>query len=51
MQALVTEFVRVLTRCCLPARLPTCLPAVGGWSGLWWFVVQDRLWAVAVVAS
>lgn len=47
MQALVTEFVRVLTRCCLPAYLP----AVGGWSGLWWFVVQDRLWAVAVVAS
>lgn len=27
MQALVTEFVRVLTRCCLPACLPTCLPA------------------------
>lgn len=30
MQALVTEFVRVLTRCCLPACLPAYLPACRG---------------------
>lgn len=32
MQALVTEFVRVLTRCCLPACLLACLPACLPWA-------------------